>query len=302
MPLGDRVKHERATEEIRELAALYALGSLTQHEARSFEIHMREGCSVCESEYQKFARTIAEIGFASEEIQAPDYIRDLLSARIEREREPISAAIEKSQGKKSEPSKEKPAPAVPFTVSQQKRRRPQILPWVLVVGLLALAGTCYFLWKSSLDANNQLQAKLSAAHIDAEELQKQIEVQKAESAGLKQILAIAYKPEARIARLIGQAATPHYSGAIFWDTKENECLALGTFDPTPDGKVYQLWFFSPATKVPVGLLRTDRNGYVFTTLHVPKEAEGATAVVVTLEPDNGSQIPTAPYCSAGRID
>jgi hypothetical protein len=43
------MRHERATEELRELAAFYALGSLTQHEAHSFEIHVQEGCPVCEA-------------------------------------------------------------------------------------------------------------------------------------------------------------------------------------------------------------------------------------------------------------
>jgi len=53
---------------------------------------MREGCSVCETEFRRFARTIAEMGFASEEVQAPDYIRDLLLARIERENQPFAPA------------------------------------------------------------------------------------------------------------------------------------------------------------------------------------------------------------------
>jgi anti-sigma-K factor RskA len=295
------LKHERVTEEIRELAALYALGSLTQHEARSFEIHMQEGCSVCESECQRFARTIAEIGFASEEVPAPDYIRDLLLARIERERAPV---VEKNHAKKTETPKEKPAPApaAPFMHSQPKQQKPSILPWILALALVAMAATYFLLRKSSQDANNHLQAELSAARMDAEELQKQIDEQKNKSAGLELILAIIHKPGTRIARLIGQVGTPNHAGAILWDTKESECLILGSFDPTPQGKVYQLWFFSPTTKSPIGLIKTDPNGRIYMTLPVPKEAEGSTAAVVTLEPDNGSQIPTVPYCSAGRID
>ena len=100
------MKHERATEEIRELAALYALGSLTQHEAQSFEIHMQEGCSVCEAEYHRFARTIAGMGFAAEEVAAPDYIRDLLLARIEREGQPAAPTVAPSQDSKTEPQEE----------------------------------------------------------------------------------------------------------------------------------------------------------------------------------------------------
>jgi anti-sigma-K factor RskA len=298
------VKHERATEEIRELAALYALGSLTQHEARSFEIHMREGCAVCEGEYQRFARTIAEMGFASEEVPAPDYIRDLLLARIERERTPTTPVTEKNLSKKPEPPQEKPAPkpAAPFVLSQPRREKSTIFLWILVMGLASLAAGSYFQLKSSRDENRQLQARFDAAQMDAEELRKQIDDQKGKTTDLEQVLAIMNKPEARIARLIGQVETPHYAGAILWDTKSDECLALGTLDPTPQGKVYQLWFFSPTTKIPIGLIKTDVNGRVFMALPVPKEAGGATAAVVTLEPDNGSQIPTAPYCAAGRID
>jgi len=298
------VKHERATEEIRELAALYALGSLTQHEARSFEIHMREGCGVCEGEYRKFARTIAELGFASEEVAAPDYLRDLLLARVEREREPVATVANKIQAKRPELPKETPAPppAAPFMRPQPRRERPHIAPWVLSFLLLALAIASYFLLKTARDENNQLQAKLTAAQMDAEELKKQIEEQEKSSSRLEQILAALRRPEARIARLIGQAATPNHAGAVLWDTKEAECLIIGAFDATPEGKVYQLWFFSPTQKIPVGLIYPDLQGRVFATLRVPEEAAGATAAVVTLEPDNGSQIPTAPYCAAGRID
>ena len=92
------------------------------------------------------------------------------------------------------------------------------------------------------------------------------------------------------------------AGAVLWDIENAECLALGSFQALPQGKVYQLWFFSATKKVPVGIIRTDSAGRFFMKIPVPKEVEGATAVVVTPEPDNGSQIPTAPYCAAGRID
>ena len=85
------MKHGRATEELKEMAALYALGTLTQHEARSFEMHVKEGCPICESECRKFEQTVAKIGIAAEEVPVPDYIRDLLSARIEREVRPAPA-------------------------------------------------------------------------------------------------------------------------------------------------------------------------------------------------------------------
>jgi anti-sigma-K factor RskA len=298
------VKHERATEEIRELAALYALGSLTQHEARSFEIHLQEGCDICEAEIQRFARTLAEMGFAAEEVPAPDYLRDLLLARIEREGKPAAKAPAPSEKDKVEIPKEKPfsAAASPLFGAQPKRENPRILPWILAAALVVLAIIFFFSWKMSKDTSDQLLATLSASQTDLAELQKQIDAGKEKSADLEQIWVIINKPGARIARLIGQTAPSANVGAILWDTEHAECLALGSILAAPQGKAYQLWFFSATKKIPVGLIRTDAEGRFFMKFPVPKDAAGATAVVITLEPDNGSEIPTAPYSAAGRID
>jgi anti-sigma-K factor RskA len=296
------LKHERATEDIRELAALYALGSLTQHEARSFEAHMREGCAVCEAEFHRFAHTIAEMGFAAEEVPAPDYIRDLLLARIDREpqlRVPATVTDQAGQVKPHETAAH--AAAVAFKPVQPKQQKPSILPWILAVAVVALGILAFYYWKSAEETGRQLQAKLAADRADKAELQKQMGSQKIKFAQLEEIEALATKPETRIARLIGQAATPSYAGIVLWDTQKNRCRVLGAFAPTPQGKVHQLWFFSATTKIPIGSFRPDPAGQVSMTLRVPKEAAEATAVVVTLEPDNGSQIPTAPYCAAGSI-
>jgi hypothetical protein len=244
------------------------------------------------------------MGFASEEMPAPDYIRDLLLARIEREPQLVEQAIAQHPEKKTDVLQGKTvlSPSASSVLSQPKQERLHILPWLLAAALVALAIASFFLWKTLQDKNNQLQANLSAAWMNEEDLQKQIDSHKGKSRELEQILAIVHKPGTRIARLIGQALTPDYAGAIFWDLKKGECLAVASFLPAPQGKVYQLWFFSATTKVPVGLIRTNSKGRVFMMLAVPKAAEGATAAVVTLESDKGSQIPTAPYCAAGRID
>ncbi len=294
------MKHDRATEDIRELAALYALGSLTQHEARSFEIHIREGCEICEAESRRFARTLAEMGFAAEEIPAPEYLRDLLLARIEREEKPAAPAPAKEGTAGAEKSKFEQATGL--LDARSKRGSARILPWILAIALAVLAAAAFYLWKTSRDENKQLQAKLSASQADLAELQQRIDTGKEKTADLEQIWAIINRQGARIARLIGQAATPSNVGAVLWDTDREECLALGTFQAIPEGKVYQLWFFSANAKIPVGLIRTDAGGRFIMRFPIPKEAQGATAVVVTAEPDNGSQIPTAPYCAAGRID
>jgi anti-sigma factor ChrR (cupin superfamily) len=58
-------------DEMRDLAALYALGSLTQHEARSFEEHLVEGCESCKGELGGFEGVAANLAFAVEGADPP---------------------------------------------------------------------------------------------------------------------------------------------------------------------------------------------------------------------------------------
>ena len=85
---GDRtLSHDKPNEEIRELAALFSLGALTQHEADSFEAHMREGCPVCEAEYDRFKHITAEIGLTVNETDtSSNYVEhpELVAQRIKR--------------------------------------------------------------------------------------------------------------------------------------------------------------------------------------------------------------------------
>lgn len=69
---------------MQELTALYALGSLSQREAHGFELHLQEGCASCEADLRRFEITLTGIGLDTEEAGPPEYLRDLLSARIDR--------------------------------------------------------------------------------------------------------------------------------------------------------------------------------------------------------------------------
>jgi anti-sigma-K factor RskA len=300
----DKLRHKRATEEIRELAALYALGSLTQHEARSFEIHLREGCSVCEEEFRKFEHVVSGLGLSADEVDAPDYIRDLLLARAEREPQVSSSAGRPARKSDAGPSQGKP----PLTYAAKEispksgGSKSGIFAWVFAVAFVAVAVLAFFLWESAQRANIQSQASLSASHADADNLRILLNTQKEKAGDLEQIIAMVSKPGTRVARLIGQEAAPSSSGAILWDIEQNRCLLFGFFPPAPPGKTYEIWFVTPTARVPSGLVQSEPTGRVFTTIPVPADAANAAAALVTLEPDNGSQIPTAPFYAVGRFD
>jgi len=292
------LKHERSTEEIREAAALYALGSLTQHEARSFEIHIQEGCSVCADEFRRFARAAAVMGFAAEEKEAPDYIVELLAARIERE----ALDSEKSQNVDRGPAREQTpfVPPRPF-LAQKPQQRPSFFPWILSAFLALIAVMIFFAWKSSQQTNTELKSQVSSAQSDAENLRILLDVQKERLGSLDQIISITGKPATRIVKLAGQATDASGSGAILLDPKKNQCVVFGYFARPPEGKVYQLWFVTATSKIPAGILKTDPTGRTFTSLPMPQAMANVSGAAVTLEPDNGSQIPTMPFYAIGRI-
>ncbi len=48
-----------------ERAALYALGALSQHEARAFEEHLSEGCPSCAADLRDFERVVEGLAFGA---------------------------------------------------------------------------------------------------------------------------------------------------------------------------------------------------------------------------------------------
>jgi hypothetical protein len=282
------------------MAALYALGSLTQHEARSFEIHIREGCSVCEEELHRYERTAAGIGFAVDEIDTPEYLRDLLIARIEREAQ-TKAALSASNEAES-PSGTLSTDQAQSALFQSERKKTNLFAWAFVVFFAAMAILATFAWKSAQKANSQLLSEVSAARADADNLRTLLDSQKGKPADLEQILAVAGLPGTRIARMVGQSIAPDASGAVLWDLQQNQCLFFGLLPPAPPGKAYQLWINTPTEKISAGIIKATPTGRVFATTIPPQGVMNATALIITLEPESGSQTPTLPFYAVGRLD
>jgi len=72
------------THEMTDVAALYALGALSQHEARAFERHLEEGCAECSAELESFAKTVRALAFSAPDEQPPARVRAELLARLDK--------------------------------------------------------------------------------------------------------------------------------------------------------------------------------------------------------------------------
>jgi anti-sigma factor ChrR (cupin superfamily) len=79
------MRHGLPEDELRERAALYALGAMTMHEARAFEEHLGEGCDVCAAEWHAFASVVGQLGFEAVPQAPSPAAREKLFARLANE-------------------------------------------------------------------------------------------------------------------------------------------------------------------------------------------------------------------------
>ncbi|HKS26365.1 MAG TPA: cupin domain-containing protein [Pyrinomonadaceae bacterium] len=92
--------HRFSDEEMMERASLYALGALSQWEARAFEEHLSEGCEQCEAELQGFEAVTESLALGAAEAEPPrDTRSQLLSLVAEdgKRSRPLPAGVDASQ-------------------------------------------------------------------------------------------------------------------------------------------------------------------------------------------------------------
>jgi anti-sigma factor ChrR (cupin superfamily) len=76
------MNHHAADDQIIEMAALYALGCLSQSEAKAFENHLI-ACEDCQSEVAAFEEVAGNIGLASDEARPDSEVRNFLLASVQ---------------------------------------------------------------------------------------------------------------------------------------------------------------------------------------------------------------------------
>lgn len=86
--------HRFSQQEMTEWASLYALGALSQWEARAFEEHLAEGCAECAAELESFAGTANALALAAPEQSPPAHLRSRLLSMVSQEMEGASSEKE----------------------------------------------------------------------------------------------------------------------------------------------------------------------------------------------------------------
>jgi anti-sigma factor ChrR (cupin superfamily) len=83
--------HRFSQQEMTERASLYALGALSQSEAKAFEEHLTEGCETCASELQSFEDVERSLALSAPEAAPPALVRERLLSLVAEEARAQSA-------------------------------------------------------------------------------------------------------------------------------------------------------------------------------------------------------------------
>ena len=177
----------------------------------------------------------------------PDYIRDLLSARIEREPQTAPTEVQPSPSSSEETVEESPRPisAALSRPPESRRERPKLFPWFLAVVLAGMGFFAAYLWKTAQETNVQLQAKTSAAEADAGTLRSELENSNEAAGNLGKILTALGKPGARMAHLIDQSAGCRVCRGRHLGRRPESVLRIGKFPSGAGGQeISALVFFA----------------------------------------------------------
>jgi Anti-sigma-K factor rskA len=286
------LKHECITKDGQEHAALYALGALSQFEARAFDSHLREGCPACDLELRQFNEVVGVLGSAVEPSSPPSYLRDLLALRIQRE------AAESMAPNVS--IRQFPAQHITRPKSVPSTRSTPWLPWAVAAAFLLAFVFSFIAWRMDrnalqADMDRDKQASASAASENAE-LKERLAATTNEMAQISSVLS---QPSWQVIPLKGQEPAPNSSATVYWDVQGNRWVVSADLPPAPEGKVYQLWFVTPQAKVSAGLIHPDQTGHGFAVVPFPSDIGQLAAAAITLEPEGGSEQPTMPIYVIG---
>jgi anti-sigma-K factor RskA len=275
-------------DELRELAASYALDALSDDERRTFEQHI-DVCPECAGEAASLRATVAELAYSVPPRQAPAHLRARVLHAIEAvPAGPRSVAVDAPGSATNPPG----TSTNPWWLAAAA-----IFAAILVGGYaLTLRAHIGFLDQELREARAQAaSAQQQLRDAQAQLGRAQLEVQRANLT-----TSILGSPDIVRVDLKGQATAPGAIGRAFWSRSRGVLFTASSLPPLPASKAYQLWIL-PASGAPplsAGLLTMDSEGRALVVGDAPT-SDPPKGFAVTMEPAGGSATPTMPILLVG---
>lgn len=254
------------------LAHGYALGTLTEQEARSFASHLAT-CEECRQSVRDVAAVGEALARALPQQAPPPSLRDRVLARAtapaDMDRQVHSPTVSRS--------------------GMQYR-------WLAAAAALVAAVTSVMAWQYREDAV-RARIEQQAAAQQVRSLEQQIaQLQAGVSTAAQTRSVLAARDMARI-ELLGQAPAPGATGRVFWSPTHGLVFAATNLPALPPGRVYQLWVVADSP-ISAGIGRLTGGGEI-SVVSTPTAPARPKAFALTIEPEGGSPAPTSPLFLLG---
>ncbi len=250
---------------VHALVGAYAIDALDDAERTQFERHLAE-CGDCRAEVTSLREAASVLGGA-ESMQPPASVRRAVLADIVAERPPDRAEPAETPGEPraeapGQPRAEDPA-ADAGEVFVLSRRRFRVVAASVAAAVLVAVGAGVVVRDQLSDDTSQIQAQPTLA-------------ERVQSADDVETVAL---------DLEGAKATVYRSTSL-----NRAVVVTEDMPPPPEGMVYELWLDDRQNGyTPAGLMSTTSDQ----TLVLQGDAARATRVGITVEPAQGSSVPTS---------
>lgn len=253
-------------EEIGELAAAYALGSLEAADRARFEALLRTGDPEAVAALRDFERTLADLAAAAPETPPPA----VKAALMER----IAAA----------------PPAVLAPARSEPRPPRAIWPAVLTGAMAAGLAAIVVGWSVS----STYEKRLDTLARDADQLKAELRSQQA-------VVAILRDPATQVVALAGLPPAPDARARMMWHEKAGGVFVATGLPAAPAGKAYQLWAIAGSNApVSAGVFSVDASGAGSLSVRPLPGVTTVNAFAVTLEPAGGLPAPSGEMYLLGK--
>jgi anti-sigma-K factor RskA len=245
----------------QDLAAAYALGSLSAEETRRFEAYLA-GSREAQREVAEYREVAALLALAGPE---PALSPDLRERVLARGRRPTAR-----------PAAGRPAP-----------------PWLAIAaGLVAVVGLGF--GYSQFTNMHDLRRELAQM---GRRLEQTSDSLRAREATLNSIL----EPGVQLFQLTASGDPDPLVQLFWDRQRHRAIMHGFRLDSVPQGRAYQLWFIKDGAPVPSVTFRPEPTGHVLVEgIEVPADGE-VTAAALTVEPESGSPQPTSPIRMVGPL-
>ena len=260
-------------DEIRELAAVYALGGLEGEDRARFEALLQAGDPDAANAVRDFQGTLLELAAATTE-PPPAGVKQALMERIGAQ------------------TRVQPSPSIsavrPGLAAAPARRSwwPAVWAAAMAAGIAAIA--------VGLSLSAMYAKRLEAVAEETRALRAEVERQQA-------ILALIRDPGTQVVALAGLEPAPAAKARMIWNAPRGGLLVTAGLPVAPPGKAYQLWAIA-GTNAPVsaGVFAVGAEGAA--TVRVPPlpGVDKVDVFAVTLEPAGGVPAPTGQMYLAGK--